>query len=112
MRKVLLSMILLAVFAATTHSGTYVSGSASCPVSGNAQVSTTAYSVYSLTVTANIANTGYIHLGSPSVTTSTGGVLVAGGSFSDSRSSAALNPASLYFACTASADGLTWIGSR
>ena len=103
---------LLLLFSSVIHSGDFVSGSTTCPSSGAARVSITSYNLYQLTVSATLTNTGYIHLGSSTVTTSNGGVLTPGGSYNASKPSAGINPATLYFACTVSADSISWIGSR
>ena len=109
--RVLLSIILLLAFTSAAFSD-FPSGAAPCPSSGNAQVSTTPYNLYQLTVSANITNTGKIYLGSSNVNTSSGGVLTPGATYNASKPSAAINPAALYFACTVSADGITCIGNR
>lgn len=105
-------VLFLLALASATFSGDFVSGSATCPSSGNARVSTTGYNLMQLSVTATLTNAGYIHLGGSSVDTSSGGVLTPGGSYNASKPSAAVNPATLYFACTVNTDTLTWIGSR
>lgn len=111
--KTLVVLALLAFLAAPlSRTADFVSGSQSCPVSGNVQISTTNYQLFQLTVSANISNTGRVYLGSNSVNTSSGGVLVAGASYTAVKPSSAINPQTLYMACTSSADGITWIGSR
>lgn len=106
------TLILLALFAVVIHSGDFVSGNRTCPASGNTRVSTTGYALNSLTVTANLANTGYVYLGGSTVDTSSGGVLVPGGSYTISKPANSVNPATLYMACSVTTDGITWIGSR
>jgi|ERR1700723_24817 len=107
MKRLLLAFV---VWAAVGYSGNYQSGQATCPTSGNAQVSTTSYSLRQLTVSALAANTGKIYVGGIGVTTSTGGELVAGASYNSTDPANSINPATLYFACTVNTDGVAWIG--
>ena len=109
MKKILL---LLAFLALPIRSGSFVSGSATCPASGNAQVSTTSYFLYQLTVQANFANAGKVYVGGSNVSTSTGAVLAAGYSYTVQGQSGSVNPATLYFACGTSSDGITWVGAQ
>jgi hypothetical protein len=110
--KYLCVTVTLLILSAVSLRADFVSGSQTCPSSGVIQVSTTSYSLYQLSVTANINNTGYIHLGSNTVTTSTGAVLVAGGSFGATKPNPAVNPATLYMACTVNTDTVSWVGNR
>jgi hypothetical protein len=109
--RILLSVILLLAFTSVAFSD-FPSGAATCPSSGRAQVSTTPYNLYQITVQALTSNSGVVYVGSSSVTTSSGGGLIAGASYNANKPSAAINPADLYFACTVNTDGVTWIGSR
>ena len=107
--RLTLAFLLLVV---VTRSGDFVSGSASCATSGVAQVSTTSYNLYQITVQAKTTNTGVIFVGGPTVTTASGGGLVAGASYNANKPSAGINPTALYFACTVNSDAVTWVGSR
>lgn len=107
MRTLALVVLLLAT-AATTFSGSFYSGSTSCPSSGSKQVSTTALALTQLTVSALVANTGKVYFGASTVTTSGGGEVIAGGNYNVDGTG--INPAALYFACTASGDSVAWVG--
>ena len=106
-------VVSLLILVSATFSGDFVSGSATCPSSGNAHVSPTPYNLYQFTMTAGLSNTGVIYIGGSNITTSNGGgVLTPGASYNASKPNAGVNPSSLYFACTVNTDTLTWIGSR
>jgi len=110
--RLFLATLLLLVCAPLTRSGSFVSGSTSCPSSGNTKVSTTNYALYQLTVSSKLSNTGYVHVGSSAVTTSDGGELAPGWSYTASKPSAGVAPNTLYFACTVSADSISWVGTQ
>lgn len=110
--RVIITLLMLIAAPIVTRSGEYVSGATTCPSSGAARVSTTSVSVAQLTVVAPTANTGEVHVGGSNVTTSTGGILLPGGSYTDNKNNAGTNPSILFFACTVSADTINWIGSR
>jgi hypothetical protein len=96
----------------STLFGDFVNGTVTCAASGNKQMSTTSYSLYQLTVTAAPTNTGNVAIGGVSVTTSNAPLLAAGYSANWTKPNAAINPASLYIACTVSSDTIQWVGSR
>jgi len=108
MKKLLMLLVLLP----TMFYGDFVGGSTNCPSSGFLQVSSTSYSLYSLTVSAKITNAGFVYVGPSGVTTATGTLITPGSSYSASKPSAAINPTTLYFACATNTDSITWIGSR
>ena len=109
--KLKLMFLMLVLALGTGRSSRFISGSASCPTSGNAQVSTTGYNLFSLTVSAGSINTGSIYLGGTGVTTSSGIYLASSASsYSVTLPFAGLNPSALYFACTVSGDSVTWTG--
>jgi hypothetical protein len=107
MRALILVATLLAT-AVVTFSGSFYSGSNTCPSSGSKQVSTTSYTLTQLTVSALAANTGKVYFGSSAVASGTGGEVIAGGNYNASGTN--INPAALYFACSASGDSIAWIG--
>ncbi len=109
MRKLMFLVLLLVP---VSKSGDFVSGSNTCPTSGNKQVSATKYDLFNLVVSAGLTNGGRIYLGSSSVDTSSGGVLTPGAAFFASKNSNGINPASLYFACSTNTDTISWIGAR
>jgi hypothetical protein len=112
MKRLVLSLLLLLGSFTPINSGGYVSGSANCPSSGNAQVSATSYFFKGLTVTANPGNTGVVWLGGPNVNTSTGTPLNALSSATDYDTANSINPATEYFACTVSGDSISWRGRQ
>jgi hypothetical protein len=109
--KLLRITLLIILAAATLHTGTFVSGSTTCPASGNARVATNNTGLFQLTVSANTTNTGFIHVGGSDVTITSGAILAAGASYNANKPSAGLTASSLYFACTVSADTIGWVGS-
>lgn len=112
MRNVIITLLMLLIMPTVTRSGDFVSGSNTCPTSGNKQVSATKYDLFSLVVTSTITNAGQIHVGGTNVDNSTGGVLTTGASFFVSKNNNQINPATLYFSCTTSTDTISWIGAR
>ena len=112
MKRLTVLLILLVGLVLPGESGGYLSGFTNCPSSGNAQVSTVSYFLKGLTVTANQSNTGVVYLGGASVVVSSGTPLVPLASASDTDNTASINPATEYFACTVSGDGITWRGRQ
>lgn len=112
MRTLVMITLLLVATASSILPGNFVNGSQTCPSSGNKRVSSTQYNLYQLTVTSLIANTGRIYFGGSTVSTSDGAEVLPGGSYNAVKPSAGTDPGTLYFACTSSADSLTWIGQR
>lgn len=110
--RVIITLLALILVPVSLRTAEYVSGATACPSSGRARVSTTSVSVAQLTVVAPTVNTGEVHVGGSNVTTSDGGILLPGGSYTDNKNNAGTNPAALFFACTVSADTINWIGSR
>jgi len=106
-KKIVLLLLALSVMA-----GDFVNGSNTCPSSGAIQVSSTGYSLYQLTVSANLSNAGKVYVGGSNVTTSNGTVLTPGSAFWATKPNNGVNPTTLYFTCDNSTDGITWIGSR
>lgn len=110
-RLLMISVVMLAV-ALPICPGSYLSGSANCPSSGNAQVSTTSYFLKQLTVSATATNTGVVSVGGPNVTTSTGTPLLPASSYDSTDTTSSINPATLYFACTVPGDTVSWSGRQ
>ena len=108
MKYVALLLLLLLVPVAF---GDFSSGSTTCPSSGAKQVGGNV-NAYSVTVTAALTNANFVYIGTSGVTTSNGTPLTPGSSYSASKPSPGVNPASLYFACTTSTDSVLWIASR
>src|ERR1700685_1861996 len=110
-----LLIVTLAVLLGSTLCADFVNGTVTCPTSGNKQISTTSYSLYQLTVEAGSTsspNTGYIAIGGSNVTTSNAPLLGPGYTANWNKPNPAINPASLYFACTVNTDTIQWVGSR
>lgn len=112
MKQLLKLFTFLLVLSSVTFTGQFYSGKATCASSGNKQVSTTSVNLYTLTVTANIANGGIVYVGASNVDTTMGTPLVPTGSYTVTRGSAAVNVNGLYFACTVNTDGVSWVGSQ
>lgn len=111
----LFTLSLAVLMISSTMQADFVNGVSTCAASGNKQVSTTGYNLYQLTITAGSAsapNTGYVAIGGASVTTSNAPLLGPGYTANWNKPSAAINPASLYFACTVSTDTIQWVGTR
>lgn len=108
MRRVIITLFLLVV----VGRGDFVAGSQSCPSSGRVQVSTTAYNLYQLSVSAGTGNTGRVYFGGSAVTTSAGVYITANGSYNVSKTTPSVSPSSLYMACTVNTDSVTWTGVR
>jgi hypothetical protein len=111
MKRLCVMITLMAALVPGLHSD-FISGSQTCPSSGNKQLTTTSQNLYQLVVTANILNSAEVHVGGNNTTTSNGGVLTPGASFSATKTNPGVNPTTLYIACVNSGDSVTWVGSR
>lgn len=85
-------------------------GSNTCPTSGNKAVSSTRLVAGLVTVQAPSANTGNIYLGGSSLTTSRGIFITPGGSYTypPQSNTQPYDLSAIRFACTVSADSITY----
>ncbi len=108
MRRLLILLLLLCT--PLLHSGGGGSGKASCPSSGQAALSTLSIPAAIVTIQAPVPNTGTIYTAINTVTTSTGIALTIGSSYTwgarDTTDAYNLNQ--IVFACTVSADSVTY----
>jgi len=112
--KLITLAVLLMLTSLVSHSGDFVFGTQTCPTSGNKQVAASAANnnFFQLTVLAYLNNTGTVTLGGNTVVSSANTGMIPGASFNFSKPSNGVNPATIYMACTVSADSVWWIGSR
>jgi len=108
-----LRLILIALLLSMTpaKSGSFMSGSNTCPTSGNKAVASSTTKAVWYVIQTPTSNGGKIYVGGSNVTTSTGTALSAGDSLSapPQGNSAAYDLAKTYIACTVNTDSVTYI---
>lgn len=104
-------LIVCVAMSSSLRSGGFISGSNSCPASGNKQVTSSKASAAWYVIQAPTANTGRVYIGDSGVTTSEGVFLSSGDSLSapPRGNTASYNLADVYIACTETTDTITYV---
>lgn len=105
----LLGMLIGAALLVELHGASFRNGSNTCPTSGAKQLSSTSIRASWVTVqspAAPSANTGRLHFGDSTVTTSNGVYISPGGTytFPTEGNSAVYDLSNIYFACSVNTD--------
>jgi len=107
----LFALFFLVMGLAVAPAANVKSGSATCPSSGSKQVSTTSLKVIKLDIMAPLANTGTVYIGGSTISSTTGIPVTnaSGYSFPPVSNSASYDLSNIYFACSQSADSITFL---
>lgn len=110
MRLLRFSLGAILLFVPVLPGGNVGNGSNTCPASGNKQISSTNTPASWVNVQAPSANTGYVYFGGLTTSTTSGDFITPGGSkfFPTAGNAGVYNLANIRFACTVTADTITF----